>query len=175
MIGGVEMFRPVILSDLCDGKLYLHSMPGRHESFEQAKDDIRKYKISKVVCLTPLEEIRRKSPDYFKAIKEEDIPFDLLMFPISDYGIPDHPNRFLQISKDIGSSLQAGENILVHCGAGIGRTGTLAVITLIALGLSDEEAQMRVAIAGSFPETNIQKNFVKWVNEYFYGINNKDG
>jgi protein-tyrosine phosphatase len=162
------MFRPVILSDLVNGKLYLHSMPGRHEDFEKAKDDIRKYKISKVICLTPLEEIREKSPEYFKAIKEKDIMFDLLMFPISDYGIPDNPNRFLQLAKDIGSNLQAGENILIHCGAGIGRTGTLAVITLIAIGLPDEESQMRIAIAGSFPETNIQKNFVKWVSSYFY-------
>ena len=162
------MFRPVILSDLVDGKLYLHSMPGRHEDFEKAKDDMKKYKISKVVCLTPLEEIRRKSPEYFKAIKEEEIMFDLLMFPISDYGIPDNPNRFLQIAKDIGKNLQEGKNILIHCGAGIGRTGTLAVMTLIGIGLTDEEAQMRVAVAGSFPETNIQKNFVKWVAPYFY-------
>jgi len=162
------MFRPVILSDLVDGKLYLHSMPGRHEDFEKAKDDIRKYKISKVVCLTPLEEIRSKSPEYYKAIKEDDIMFELLMFPISDYGIPDNPNRFLQIAKDIGKNLQAGENILIHCGAGIGRTGTLAVMTLIGIGLTDEEAQMRVAVAGSFPETNIQKNFIKWVAPYFY-------
>jgi protein-tyrosine phosphatase len=115
-----------------------------------------------------LEEIRRKSPEYFRAIKEEEIMFDLLMFPISDYGIPDNPNRFLQLAKDIGNNLQAGENILIHCGAGIGRTGTLAVMTLIWIGLTDEEAQMRVAIAGSFPETNIQKNFVKWVAPYFY-------
>jgi protein-tyrosine phosphatase len=151
------MFRQVILSDLVSGRLYLHSMPGQHEVFKKAKEDISKYKISKVVCLTPLEEIRKKSPEYFKAIQE----FDLLMFPISDYGIPDNPNRFLQLAKDIGYSLQAGENILIHCGAGIGRTGTLAVITLIAIGLAAEESQMRVAIAGSFPETNIQNNFVK--------------
>lgn len=162
------MFRPVILSDLVNGRLYLHSMPGRHEDFEKAKDDIKKYKISKVVCLTPLEEIRGKSPEYFKAIKEKDIMFDLLMFPISDYGIPDNPNRFLKLAKDIVSNLQAGENILIHCGAGIGRTGTLAVITLIAIGLTAEESQMRVAIAGSFPETNIQKNFITWVSSYFF-------
>ena len=105
------MFRSVILSDLFKGKLYLHSMPGRHEVFAKAKDDIRKYRISKVVCLTPLEEIRKKSPEYFKAIQEKDILFDLVMFPISDYGIPDHPNRFLQLAKDIGSNLEAGENI----------------------------------------------------------------
>jgi protein-tyrosine phosphatase len=158
------MFRPVILSDLCNGKLYLHSMPGRHKDFERAKDDIRKYKISKVVCLAPLEEIRIKSPEYFKAIQEKDIQFDLLMFPISDYGIPDHPNRFLKLAKDIGNNLQEGENILIHCGAGIGRTGTLAVLTLIGIGLTAEESQVRVAIAGSFPETNIQKKFVKWVS-----------
>ena len=162
------MFRPVILSDLVSGRLYLHSMPGQHEDFKKAKDDISRCKISKVVCLTPFEEIRKKSPDYFKAIKEKEIMFDLLMFPISDYGVPDNPNRFLQLAKDIGSSLQAGENVLIHCGAGIGRTGTFAVITLIALGLTAEESQMRVAIAGSFPETNIQKNFIELVHSYFY-------
>ena len=41
-------------------------------------------------------------------------------------------------------------------------------MTLIWIGLNDEEAQMRVAVAGSFPETNIQKNFIKWVAPYFY-------
>jgi protein-tyrosine phosphatase len=160
----------VILADLFKGRLFLHSMPGQHEDFKKAKDEISKYKISKVVCLTPLEEIRRKSPEYFKAIQEKEIAFDLLMFPISDFGIPDNPNRFIRLAQDIAHNLQEGVNILIHCGAGIGRTGTLAVITLIAVGLSVEESQMRVAIAGSFPETNIQKNFIQLAHANFFEV-----
>ena len=63
------MFRIVQLPDRVSGNLYLHSMPGRYETFSEAISSIVKLNIDTVVCLTPMNEILEKSPDYAEAIQ----------------------------------------------------------------------------------------------------------
>ena len=62
---------------------------------------------------------------------------------------------------DLGG-LSAGRRVLIHCGAGIGRTGTLAVCVLVALGQTRAEAEAVVRAAGSQPETPEQHALVGW-------------
>ena len=53
----------------------------------------------------------------------------------------------------------------MHCAAGIGRTGTLAVCVLLALGLGAAEARAAVRSAGSSPQTAAQEDIVHWAAE----------
>jgi protein-tyrosine phosphatase len=55
-----------------------------------------------------------------------------------------------------------GQNVLLHCAAGIGRTGTAAACVLKRLGLPVDEALQRVREAGSNPETAVQSGLVNW-------------
>ena len=60
------------------------------------------------------------------------------------------------------SLVDAGETLLVHCGAGIGRAGTVAACILMALGVGRDEALRTVAahrpMAG--PEAGAQRDAV---------------
>ena len=64
---------------------------------------------------------------------------------------------FWQFADDLAASLKKGDAILMHCGAGIGRTGTMATAVLMALGTAREAALRAVQAAGSHPETPSQR------------------
>jgi hypothetical protein len=61
------VFRPVTLPEHVPGRLYLHSMPGRHEKFEAFLSEAERVHLDLVVCLAAENEVRRKSPAYFAA------------------------------------------------------------------------------------------------------------
>jgi protein-tyrosine phosphatase len=52
--------------------------------------------------------------------------------------------------------------VIVHCGAGIGRAGTTAILVLMALGLSASDAAAAVAAARPMagPEAGPQRDLV---------------
>jgi len=156
------MFREVALRGICMGRLYLHSMPGRYEPFERTVEEVQRLRIGRVVRLTPLEELREKSPAYFAAIREGRLPWVDEGEDVRDYGVPEHREAFLEKARSVADSLRQGERVLVHCGAGVGRTGMFAICVLMALGLSMGEAERRVREAGSEPETKGQREFVEW-------------
>lgn len=157
------MFRSVALPVSIPGKLYLHSMPGRYEPFERTVAEIQMYGITEVICLVPLEEVEHKSPDYARALKNGSTPWRQVMFPIVDYGVPSDQQDYLKLVLWVAQSLRTGTNVLAHCGAGIGRTGTLAACVLVALGVSKAEALETVHAAGSYAERPEQLDLVDWV------------
>jgi protein tyrosine/serine phosphatase len=137
-------------------------MPGRHESLEQAWDQIRTHAVQAIVCLAGPEEVRAKSPSYAAALAAKTLPCSVESFPIPDFGIPGDRNQFWSLAVKIATQLKAGGRLLIHCGAGIGRTGTLAACVLIALGEPQASAEQAVSVAGSHPETTEQKELVSW-------------
>jgi protein-tyrosine phosphatase len=157
------MLRSVALPPSVRGALYLHSMPGWHEPYNRVKQEILGLKITRVVCLAPKEEVRGKSPNYAQAIEAGNTSWAQDVFPIADHGVPQDRHAFMDLSQTIAQALRSGERVLVHCGAGIGRTGTLAVGVLMALGVAQHDAGRDVADAGSGPETRSQEELVQWI------------
>lgn len=154
--------RPVELPAEVTGRLFLHSMPGRYETFAEACDAIASSDVKHVVCLTPDTEISHLSPEYFAAITDG-VPWHHVSLPVPDFGVPGDPEGFRSAAQSIAQSLRNGENVLVHCAAGIGRTGTFATAVLCQLGVPLREAQQRVREAGSSAESDVQRRFLALV------------
>ncbi len=134
------------------GLLYLHSMPGRYEPIAEFLMAIGSHDITQIVCLASEDEIAQKSPDYAKAITEEQIPVQRVCSPIPDFGTPQDIASFYALVRETADKLRAGTNVLVHCAGGIGRTGTFAGCILKCLGLP----LIPLEESGSFPETEDQ-------------------
>ncbi len=158
-------FRSVPLPPTVPGRLYLHSMPGRNERWDTFVEEATRVGIDTIVCLTPDEEIQVKSPKYAMAIRDGTLAWPRECFPIPDYEVPDDRKAFAAFVGRVADLLRAGKTILVHCGAGIGRTGTFAICLLMALGMERATAESAVRAAGSAPETDEQRRLVDWFEQ----------
>lgn len=160
--GALRVFRSVQLPDGVAGSLRLHSMPGRREPLDHVWKQIRSDAIQVIVCLAGPQEIRTKSPSYGAAIEAKTLPCSAESFPITDFGVPGDREAFWSLASRIATQLKAGSGVLIHCGAGIGRTGTLATCVLLALCEPRAKAEQAVLAAGSHPETDEQRGLVAW-------------
>jgi len=154
------MMRPVSIDDCCPGELWLGSMPGRFERWPEFAGAARQRKLSLVVCLAPPEEVASLSPAYWQAVGEGSVNFRWLNLPMQNFGLPRDLPGFRAGIEQAAASLVAGDAVMLHCAAGIGRTGTAAACLLKRLGLSTDEAMQRVRDAGSNPETALQSGLV---------------
>jgi atypical dual specificity phosphatase len=172
-------FREVPLDTLAvqlSGKIFLHSMPARLESWDCFVKTCLKYNISQVLSLTSLAEIAVKSPEYASAIEHKGLNFELEILAVKDFSTPQHFDSYQTTLKKISLIMQKNTqkiaylneslvlhgqgNLLIHCAAGIGRTGCAAICLLKEFGLDNETAKSLVKLAGSGPETKQQHCFV---------------
>ena len=65
-------------------------------------------------------------------------------FPIPDFGIPPSITGLINLVETILAALEGGRTTVVHCRAGLGRTGLVVASCLVALGYSPEEAFAQV-------------------------------
>lgn len=154
-------FRSVPLPAQAPGQLWLQSMPGRLESWGAFLDEARLRQLNLVVCLNPLEEVAQLSPHYHKAIAEGRLPFRWQHLPMRDFGLGADPAAFRQGVEQLAQTLVLGQHVLLHCAAGIGRTGTVAACVLKALGLPAEQALRSVREAGSNPQSALQSGWIE--------------
>jgi len=122
--------------------------------------EARRRRIGLVVCLTPAEELAALSPAYWQAIAEGSLDFRFLHLPMQNLGLPRELAAFRDGVRQAANSLTAGDAVLLHCAAGIGRTGSAAACMLKQLGLPTDDALQRVRDAGSNPENAVQSGLV---------------
>jgi protein-tyrosine phosphatase len=94
------------------------------------------------VCLTQAHELETRWPDYVAWLRAEP-PTRAVWHPIADFGVP-LPEARQPLLDDLASRLMAGAGLVIHCAAGIGRSGTTAAALLVRFGMSVDEARTHV-------------------------------
>ncbi|MCZ2292048.1 MAG: tyrosine-protein phosphatase [Burkholderiales bacterium] len=143
------------------GQVWLASMPGRFEPWSEFLREARERRLGQVLCLNPMFEIQRLSPQYAQAIAAGTLPFRWTHMPMQDFGLAEALGAYRAAIDDVATSVRAGGVVLVHCAAGIGRTGTTAACLLKRLGAPTAVALQRVRDAGSNPESALQQGLIE--------------
>ena len=154
--------RNLRLPDDVPGRVLLGAMPGRFETWLAFREEARREALHAVVCLAPRSELAELSPEYHAALARGGLPFRWMNVPMRNFGLPEDPAGFRRDIAAIAQQVRGGDAVLLHCAAGLGRTGTAAACLLKALGLDAGEALQRVRDAGSNPQNAEQSGLVHW-------------
>ncbi len=152
--------RPVALPAEVAGRLWLSPMPGRFERWSEFVAAAHQVGLTEIVCLTPLAEVERVSPRYAQAIADDALPCAWRALPMDDFGLAQQAHYEAAV-RELAARLREGAVLLLHCAAGIGRTGTTAACVLKALGLDTQAALQRVRDAGSNPQSALQAGLIE--------------
>lgn len=156
------LLRSVALPAGVAGSLWLSAMPGRFEPWPRFLAQAQQAGVAHVVCLTPRAELAELSPAYHTAVVAGDLPFRWLLLPMRNFGLPQDMVGFRHSVQSVADALRQGDSVLLHCAAGMGRTGSAAACVLKSLGLATEHALQRVREAGSNPQNAQQSGLVDW-------------
>lgn len=152
--------RRVGLPEAVPGRLWFHSMPGRFESWAAFGAQAQRAGLQWLVCLTPMHEVSLLSPAYGRAVADGTLPWRWKHLPMRDLGLASNGEAFTRGVDEIAGRLAEGASVLVHCAAGIGRTGTFGACVLKRLGLPRDEALAAVRRAGAQPESAVQGGLI---------------
>jgi hypothetical protein len=113
-----------------------------------------------VVCLCESFEFEDRYPDYAAWLDSSSEAS--VWWPVPDLHAPPLESA-RSLVTEIARRLDGGEGVLVHCGAGMGRAGTVAAAVLIHYGSSVAGALEVVAAAraGAGPEAGVQKELLE--------------
>lgn len=153
--------RPLILPVTVAGVLRLTGMPDSAAHLAGLLSATAAAGVTHLLILAEDDEIREHAPVYGEFLARGELPFSVTRFPIRDYGVPDEIASFRQTAAQVANRLRRGVRVVMHCRAGIGRTGLMAQAVLIELGVRPRLAAQRVAEAGSGCESPEQVVFLR--------------
>ena len=144
------------------GKIFRSPMPfGYFDHDNHVFEEFEQQGISTVVMLTSDEEALKRSGLDLRAFYRDE-GLRVIHVPIEDFGVPDDVSCLEPALQAALDAARNGDNLAIHCYAGLGRTGLFAaLLARRVLSLSGEEAikWVRSHIPGSI-ETGDQVQLI---------------
>ena len=131
------------LNSLSKGQLWISHYPGKQgigDRAIQAERDLLELKKRKIDVVASLLE-RKELPalqiaNLFELIKRH--KFRHFYFPIKDKSVPKNIVQLHRFLDNLCYEIQKDKNILIHCNAGLGRSGLIAALLCKKLGIVEE-------------------------------------
>ena len=138
------------LPDDVSGRLYATSFSIVGPDPASTLEDVG---ASTLLCLITDHEIGLRYPDYGDWLAT-DGAIRILRLPTPDYGVT-NDDKLVEMVRAVAALLHKGETVVAHCGAGLGRTGVLCTLVLVALGrpLEAAAAEVKRGRPGSGPDS----------------------
>ncbi len=114
---------------IIENRLAGASKPGLMNPLHEDLEYLRQRGVGVIINLT---EVSEEEPEAFEG-------FTLRHFPVVDMSIPT-PRAAAELCQQVASWLAAGQAVMMHCHAGLGRTGTLLACMLISFGHTADAA-----------------------------------
>ncbi len=143
------------------GFIAIMARPSLEENDPASVVNISRLGIKLVVSLLETNEARTLGLDAERE-QVKALGMDFVSFPIPDMGIPTSVEEFASLSKMLLKQVNAGTNILVHCHAGIGRSGLMAAGILLHCDLNSQQAFAHISKMRGVrvPETPQQEHWL---------------
>jgi protein-tyrosine phosphatase len=148
--GGVD---EVPVAGVTTGRLFLC---GKHAVGPDPDALLERVGATTVVCLNELHEIEQRYPQYAEWLRVN-VPDRAVHHPMPDLHASSGDD-LRRLVDALYERLVAGERLVITCGAGIGRAGTIAVAVLMRAGasLDDAVATVRAHRPMAGPESGAQ-------------------
>lgn len=93
-----------------------------------------------------------------------------------DHGVPDSPQQFLKFTQDVRDNRKDDNPVIVHCSAGIGRTGVLVLMETALCLMEASEPIYPLEIVKTMREQRammIQNAVSEFMNFAIFGYHTK--
>ena len=122
-----------------DGFVAIMARPSLEEDADASIINIARLGIQQVISLLEPNEARNLGLNGEREqVKAHGMGF--MSFPIPDMGLPPSVEEYARLSKKLFNQVNAGVNTLIHCHAGIGRSGLMVAGILLHCDMDPQQA-----------------------------------
>jgi len=152
------------------GSLSVMAKPVSGEWIEDEFSGIRRWGIDRIVSLLENDEAYEVGLDEESTLANR-FDMEFISYPIRDRGLPSSIQDYLAFTKRLYHEAAGGLHTVVHCRAGIGRTGIVAAGVLLHAGFEPLEAFKHISTKRgvTVPDTSEQ---IKWVVKSYEAMSN---